>query len=172
MHSANDAVSSLLDEQGNPLGCGTTALAAVVTGDHLFWCSTGDSRIYLHRDRTLYQLTTDQTYMLKLMEAVNAGNMTLQEAESHPKRNALISYVGSGEHLVIDCPPSAEPLRSGDTVLLATDGLYRTLSDGDIRTMLEDGSNAENTAITLVESAIARGGNRQDNTTVAIIRIN
>ncbi len=110
--------------------------------------------------------------MLKLMEAVNAGNMTLQEAESHPKRNALISYVGSGEHLVIDCPPSAEPLRSGDTVLLATDGLYRTLSDGDIRTMLEDGSNAENTAITLVESAIARGGNRQDNTTVAIIRIN
>lgn len=173
MKNANERISSLCDETGRRLNCGTTALAAVVANNELVWCSAGDSRIYLFRGGALYQLTTDQVFMIKLMDEVNAGTMTLQEALIHPKRDALISYIGSGEHLVIDRDPTPVSLISGDIVLLASDGLYKSMTKQDISAVLfSRGTNVENAAIELVETAIEHGGRRQDNTTVAIIRIN
>lgn len=173
MKSANEQVSSLYGENGRPLNCGTTALAAVAANNELVWCSAGDSRIYLFRGGTLYQLTTDQVFMLRLMDEVNSGMMTLQEALSHPKRDALISYIGSGEHLVIDRSASPVLLAPGDIILLTSDGLYKSLTDQEISSILFDcGSNLERASVELVETAIEHGGRRQDNTTVALIRIN
>lgn len=171
--SANEYVSSLQDEDGRPLICGTTVLAVVVANNELVWCSAGDSRIYILREGALYQLTSDQVFMIRLMDEVNAGVITLQEALNHPKRDALISYIGSGKHLIVDHSHSATPLISNDIVLLASDGLYKSLTDQEIAAILNrSGSNTESAATELVEAAIERGGSRQDNTSVALIRIN
>lgn len=173
MLNANDRVGSLCGENGERLNCGTTALMAAVTESQLLWCSAGDSRIYVYRGGNIYQLTTDQIFMLRLMEEVSAGNISREEALAHPKRDALISFIGSGEHLIIDSAAAPTPLLPGDVVLLTSDGLYRALSDREIADIIGSfGSSVESAASALVETAIERGGRRQDNTTVAMIRIN
>lgn len=173
MLKANDCVGSLCGNNGERLNCGTTALMAAVTETELLWCSAGDSRIYVFRGGNVYQLTTDQIFMLRLMEEVAAGNISREEALAHPKRDALISFIGSGEHLIIDSAAATTPLLPGDVVLLTSDGLYRALSDREIADIIGNfGSRVESAASALVETAIERGGRRQDNTTVAMIRIN
>lgn len=173
LHDANEKVCGICDENGEPLNCGATALVVMVSETNVFWASAGDSRIYLFRGGKLRQLSTDQTYMLVLMEEVNSGSMTIQEAMSHPKRDALISYIGSGEHLAVDSGHSGGSLMQGDIMLLTSDGLYKTLSDAEIAAIISSADeNIEKAATDLVETAIARGGARQDNTTVALIRQN
>ena len=85
-------------EEGIRLGhkhnMGATVVAFSVYQDRLYWCSAGDSRLYLVRNRQAHQLTTDFTFETDLMEAVRNGNMTREEVANNPQRNALTSFLG------------------------------------------------------------------------------
>jgi hypothetical protein len=66
----------------------------------------------------------------------------------------------------IDAPPAPVPLRDGDRVLLATDGLFKTLSPAEMLAGLrETGDPAE----ALVRKALSAGLPQQDNITVLAI---
>ena len=78
----------------------------------------GDSRIYLVRDGKMLQLTHDQNYLTRLMEKVRSGEITEQEALSHPKREALISYCGIRELSMVEINLQPLQLLSGDSIVL------------------------------------------------------
>lgn len=88
----------------------------------------GDSRVYLVRDGKMLQLTHDQNYLTRLIEKVRNGEITEQEALSHPKREALISYCGIRELSMVEINLQPLQLKSGDVIVLCSDGLYRLLS--------------------------------------------
>lgn len=165
--AADDEVSRLKGADGRKLNCGTTVVAAVVRGGRAYWVSCGDSRIYHIHNGTARQITRDHNLKLKLMEAAAAGMMSMEEAQTHPQREALISYVGKGGDLIIDTGIIDFRPDSGDMLLLCSDGVYKVLSQLDVLNIaLDCADEPSRVAATLARTAIATGNVKHDNTTV------
>ena len=62
-------------------GMGTTVSALIMVDDYAVIAHIGDSRIYLYRDGALTQITTDHTFVQRL---VDSGRITPEEARYHP----------------------------------------------------------------------------------------
>ena len=148
---------------------GTTAVAALVFDNTAYWLSVGDSRIYLLRNHELFPVTRDHNYALELQQLLDAGEITQQQVMSVERPDALISFLGMGGLALVDVGKIT--LGSGDALLLCSDGLTKALSDSEIAQMLDSfTSNVLACAEALATSALQRGGERQDNTTVIVIR--
>lgn len=162
----------LKDENGAPLQAGATLIAAAVDGEELHFLNIGDSRIYLVRDGKMLQLTHDQNYLTRLMEKVRSGEITEQEALSHPKREALISYCGIRELSMVEINLQPLQLKSGDVIVLCSDGLYRLLSRQEMIDVLQETAEDMNlAAFKLTAAATDKNFRGQDNTSVILIKI-
>lgn len=163
---ADKAVAELENARGRVLSCGTTLAAAAVKDGRAYWLSVGDSRIYHIHEGRVEQLSRDHNLHLRLMEAQKQGKVSSYEAENHPQRDALISYVGRGGGLIIDTGSVSFEENSGDTLLLCSDGLYRTMGRRDIAQCLKTcARNNREPAPCLTESALRRGSIKHDNIT-------
>jgi len=168
--AADNEISRIHDAQGRLLKCGTTAVAAVVLDKTVYWASTGDSRIYLIRGGVLTQLTRDHNFQLKLMEDYAKGLCTREEVERNPQRNALISYVGKGSNLLVDTGKYPFEYEKGDVLLLCSDGVYKTLSDNAVKSIVLDHKDKLSQLPEAISSAAYASGNvKHDNITVVSI---
>lgn len=167
---ANAAVFDLAFTGGEDDDLGTTLVAVVVYQDELHWIATGDSRIYLFREGTLKQLTTDHIYANHLLVDVENGRISLQEAENHPERNYLTSYLGLPELDEVDQNETPLLLKPGDRILLCSDGLYDTLNESRIATLFKENRGAA-IAEEMVKQVLCEGSRHQDNVTVVVLSI-
>jgi protein phosphatase len=149
---------------------GTTLAAVYLSGNLMHWISAGDSRIYLLRDGSLTQLTRDHNLLLALMNEVSKGNITAREALEHPKKDALISYLGSGCLEIVDANQNPFSLVHGDILLLCSDGLTKSLTDEQICSLiLANYGNVKEAARLLPLVAFDTGG-AKDNTSVILLQ--
>lgn len=141
-------------------GMGTTVTAALLTGDQIAVVHVGDSRGYLLRDRVLYQLTRDDTFVQALVEE---GILSAEEARTHPQRSLVTSAV-QGD----DVTPSTGlvPVREGDRLLLCSDGLTDVVSDLAIAQTLAAHTDLQQCAEQLIKLAHQAGA--PDNVTVVV----
>ncbi len=168
------AVFSLRDEHGLSMKAGSTAVAVVVRQDQLYWMSVGDSRIYILRDGSMMAVTKDHNYRLELQEALDHGEISRETFETEAgtrKAEALISYLGMGGLTRIECNSQPFRLETGDTVLLCSDGLYKSLDEHQIKALLTDNLvSARVAAKRLVQMALEKAVKSQDNTTAVVIK--
>ncbi len=145
-------------------GMGCTLLAVVLAEEGLYWISVGDSPLWLWRRWRLHRLNQDHAYRSILAAQVSAGEISAADASRHPARNALVSAVTGEEVDLVDLPRQPYPLKRGDQILLASDGLL-TLSESEIATLLASARGREpcRRLLTAVE---ARQQAQQDNITV------
>jgi protein phosphatase len=164
---ANRAVSRIV-ESSSASGAGTTLVAAVVLDRELYWIAAGDSRIYWLHENQLTQLTADHIYAANLNRDVALGRISRKEAENHPERASLTSYLGQPEPALTDRNVKPLFLNSGDCVLLCSDGFYRALSPEEI----VDGfrGNPQHACDSLVEHVLSKGRKQQDNVTVIALK--
>jgi protein phosphatase len=146
-------------------GMGTTCTALAIVGGRAWAAHVGDSRLYLARCGTVYQVTEDQT---QCMEMVRQGLMSLEEAERHEDRNVLAHAMGTRPELAVLTWPEPMPVRAGDRFVLCSDGLHDLVSSEEILQVVRDADPAES-CDKLVRMARQRGG--YDNITVAVAEI-
>lgn len=139
---------------------GATVLAAVIIENTLIIAHAGRSRAYLMREGELRQLTDDHTWVAR---AIQRGEITPEEAETHPRRNVITRCLGIQSRILVDV--IEEPLRPGDVLMLCSDGLSRDVDDESAAVILER-YGAEAASI-LVEEANRIGGG--DNITAVTI---
>ena len=160
-----DAHADLLDyarERPSNAGLGTTVIALLRTGTTAAMVHIGDSRAYLMRDGEMHQVTHDHTFVQHL---VDTGQLTEDEAESHPQRSVLLRVLGdSGAEIELD--ESVRELHDGDRWLLCSDGLSSYVSAQTIADVLAETTDPGECAEDLVELALRAGG--QDNITVIV----
>lgn len=167
VYAANSAVYQAFQGQTGMVA-GTTLVAASVLPDGLRFVSVGDSHIYLHRKGKLYQLNRDHNYFTELMDKVNAGQMTLEEAQHHPERAHLTSFVGIEKLEKVDYNIEPVALRPGDRVLLCSDGLFKTLALREIVDVL-DRAEPYRAQDALLEAVLAKAKRKQDNVTIVVL---
>ncbi len=139
---------------------GTTLSVALIEGNTVFVGHIGDSRIYLQRGGALTQLTPDHSWVA---EEVARGNITQQEAATHPRRNLLTRAVGIGN--IVEPATLSYPLEAGDLLLLCSDGLHGLVSNATIAGVLSDYEPAH-AAKEFIRLANSAGGT--DNVTAVV----
>ncbi len=167
---ANIAVFDLAFDGEGEKDLGTTLVAAVIRQGMLHWVSAGDSRIYLYRNKKLNQLTRDHIYGNHLQLDVANGIISQKEADNHPERSHLTSYLGLPELPETDMSVDPLPLQQGDVVVLSTDGLFDTLSEKELTLIL--GKKTPDPAKELVKCTLAKKYRHQDNVTVVTFTVN
>ena len=151
MEYANMVVYEKSKEDENLQGMGTTLEVCVIYNNKVYIGHIGDSRIYRIRKEFIRKLTTDHSYVQKL---VKDGTISKEEAEHHPKKNMLMKALG--------CTPYVEPdtmvkgFLKGDILLICSDGLTNMISQEKIYQIIIE--NQENAVQKLIEEANNQGG--------------
>lgn len=158
---ANDQLRSMVEEDPQLEGMGTTLTALLWTGQRLGLVHVGDSRAYLLRDGVLTQITQDHTWVQRL---VDEGRITEEEATTHPQRSLLMRALGSGDHVEPDL--SIREVRAGDRYLICSDGLSGVVSHQTMEETLASYQGPQETVQELIQLALRGGG--PDNITVII----
>lgn len=159
IRAANTAVSNEASAKGRR-GMGATLTAVVTSGPHAWVAEVGDSRAYVLRDRTLHQLTRDQSLVQAL---VDRGAITPEAARTSPQKNVILQAMGVAPEIRPAIGRLA--LRRGDRLLLCCDGLSNVVSEaelGEILAELRPGAACDR----LIDLANDRGG--VDNLTAVV----
>ncbi|MFK7776772.1 MAG: protein phosphatase 2C domain-containing protein [Gimesia sp.] len=160
---ANLEIMALGELDPNCRSMGTTIVFVVHVGDKFFIGGVGDSRVYLLRNNSLLQMTTDHSLTQAL---VDAGTITPEEALTHRYKNVLYRYLGTKDggsgtqarHLT----PQAH-----DRILLCSDGVTDGISDEKLREILEQFEDPQTTADKIVEAA-QEGGSKDNITNIVL----
>jgi protein phosphatase len=143
-------------------GGGTTLTAAVLLGEQLTIGHVGDSRAYLVKDGTTEVITRDHSLVERLREL---GQLTPDEAATHPQRNVLYRAIGQGDNLEVDV--FTQPIPRGGYVLLCSDGLWGEVPDEEILRIISQSTDLQQACEELVRAANAAGG--PDNITAVLV---
>ncbi len=157
-HRTNEKVMGMAADDPEIQGMGCTLIACLVDGKDVYFCHVGDVRGYLTSGSSLTQITTDHSLV-----AGQTGNSS--SGESGLGRNIVTRGIGF--------PFPEEPelhhfsVKSGDRVLLCSDGLWGMLDDDEIAPVLQQSSSPEEACDVLVNQANEAGG--KDNITAVVV---
>lgn len=146
---------------------GSTLVAALVRGGMLHFLTVGDSRIYLYRGGALLQLNREHIYQEEL--AVKAMNQVVSQQQVRGDRQAhsLTSYFGIGKIPAMDRNYEGIKLVDGDKLLLASDGIFGTLSQAQMEAAM--GLSVQDAARTLGDWVLSANRAHQDNNTAVVL---
>jgi protein phosphatase len=161
---ANSKVVGASMNQGNTR-MGTTLTAANLLGDELWIAHVGDSRAYLVRDGSARLLTSDHT---AVGDMVRMRLLTPDKVRTHVQRSTLNRAVGLG--LFVRPEVVKTRLRSGDAVVICSDGLWSVIEDEEIGQIVSSSAEPETLCAYLIDEAISRGSD--DNVSVIAVRLN
>jgi PPM family protein phosphatase len=159
---ANRAVFDRSQNDRKVSGMGTTLTAAQVDGNRVHLVHVGDSRAYLLRDGELTQVTEDHTLVHRM---VMEGEISEEEAETHPHRSILTRALGVDQNIQVD--EGDLEVAPGDRLLLCTDGLTGMVPEEEIRAILLENLDPQEAVDKLVKVANRAGG--IDNITALIL---
>lgn len=158
---ANTILRQRASENFSLSGMGTTLVAATCFGRYLEVANVGDSRLYVVGDE-ITQITVDHSLV---EEMVRMGGIGREEARNHPDKNIITRAVGAKDDVEIDF--FNLELKTGDMVLLCSDGLTNMVDDERILRIMKNGGNLRDRVEELVETANRNGG--KDNISVIVI---
>jgi protein phosphatase len=161
---ANDAIRRAAAADPALHGMGTTVAAALVRAGRLHIGHVGDSRVYLVRGESIFQLTEDDSWVTR---EVRAGRLNVEEAEHHPERHVLTQAVGGNATLYAET--ATYPLYHGDILLLCTDGLSTLVNGPEFVEITRGYRQPDVAAEKLVAVANTRGA--PDNVTAVVARV-
>lgn len=164
IQSANSLLSELVHVNPKLAGMGTTVTALLLSGDRLAYAHIGDSRAYRLKDGTFEQMSTDHTFVQRM---IDEGRMTEAEAEVHPHKNVLMRVLGD-----VDASPELDlkyfDVTAGERWLLCSDGLNFVRHEM-VEEVIRHTKSLATAADTLIELTLAAGS--PDNVTVVVFDV-
>ena len=158
-YQANSEIAKFAAEN-NMRGMGATLVGLLLSpfdpGEALLF-SAGDSRCYRLRQNTLTQLTSDHTIATAMGIA--------EERLAKHLQGVLTNAAGCGGGFFVE--ERELEIMARDRYLLCSDGIYRQLSESEIREILNSAAPSGEKAKALVASSLKHGG--IDNATAIVV---
>lgn len=164
VEAANTAVMLGAEQGMGKPGMGCTASCCLIEEGKMAIAHVGDSRIYLLRHGSLVRVTHDHSYVEEL---VDSGQITADEARTHPSRSIITRALGSDPDMYAD--HFSLEVSNGDRVILCSDGLSSMIADSEIEALAVSSATPQQAADNLVAAALTAGG--LDNVTVAVVDV-
>ena len=144
-------------------GMGTTLEVALIHKRSCLISHIGDSRIYALTSEEINQLTDDHSYVNVL---IKSGEITQEEAATHPQRNLIMKALGSER--TIDPDFFSIDIEEEMYLLLCTDGLSNKVNNEEIHQIVLSPTTMLEKVETLVARANELGG--EDNISVILLQ--
>ncbi|MEH7453601.1 MULTISPECIES: Stp1/IreP family PP2C-type Ser/Thr phosphatase [Bacillaceae] len=144
-------------------GMGTTLEAIICTPLFFTIAHIGDSRSYLRNDEGFKQITEDHTFVAEL---VKFGQISMEDAEIHPRKNVITRALGTEETVDVDIKTLT--WEEDDLIILCSDGLSNKISNELFNEKLNENLPIDLLGNQLISIANDLGG--EDNITLAIIK--
>jgi PPM family protein phosphatase len=163
--AANSLLAETVFEHNELTGMGTTVSGLIRVDNKIAMAHIGDSRIYRFRNGKLEQISTDHTFVQRL---VDSGRITPEEAAVHPRRSVLMRVLGD-----VDAAPEIDTevfdTSPGDRWMICSDGLSSYVSDEKMEHVLATVPEAQAAAERLIKESLDQGA--PDNVTVVLLDI-
>jgi protein phosphatase len=171
---ANDRVVEMAHDLGAAESVGTTLVAAVLVDSGakksaMYFISVGDSGLFHISDGQIQTVNRPHVFANLLDSAVARGSMSKEQALIHPERESLTSFIGVETLEEIDRNLEPWPINDGDSILLASDGLFKTLTPEEILGSLQ--GEPQGWPEALVAGALEKKYEYQDNVTVLSVTV-
>ena len=163
MKAANRIVHRSSEQEPDHEGMGTTLTLALVSQHELAYGNVGDSRLYSFLDGSLTQLTQDDSWLSTVQSDPRTDHSALDQ---HPLRHVLTKCIGAQDQVTVEV--HERELRSGEILLLTTDGVHDVLSDEAIIEILASQQSPDGMSKLLVQAALDKGS--RDNVTALLVR--
>jgi serine/threonine protein phosphatase PrpC len=144
----------------------TTAVAALIQNDTAYWAHVGDSRLYLFRNGETIARTVDHSYVQQLR---HQGLISEQHLVSHPQRNLVTRCLG-GAPRAPDIEYGQSELKSGDLIVICSDGLWSSIDEEWICDTLTSGLDITDAARSLADEAALAAYPGSDNITLIAVK--
>ena len=164
VEAANASVIEAAEAGVGKPGMGCTATAVLIEKNKMAVAHVGDSRAYVLRHGTLVRVTHDHSYVEEL---VDSGQITADEARTHPSRSIITRALGSDPDMYAD--HFSLEVENGDRIVLCSDGLSSMVPDSEIEALAVSSATPQQAADNLVAAALTAGG--ADNVTVVVVDI-
>jgi PPM family protein phosphatase len=165
IYQAKQKIDASVKQHPAITGMGTTLSAMMVTGTKVTIAHIGDSRIYLARDGVVKQITTDHTFVQRL---VDTGRITEEEALVHPRRSVLMRVLGDIEQFP-EVDIDTYETKPGDRWMACSDGLSGVVPDQLMKNILLSNVDIQEAGELLVGEALEFGA--PDNVTVVLVDV-
>jgi protein phosphatase len=145
-------------------GMATTLVLCFIRDDRAYFVNIGDSRAYIKRGSSIFQVTEDHSYVNTLLKL---GVITREEVKGHARGNIITRAIGAEANVQGDLYQT--DLEDGDVILLCTDGLHNELNEEKMTEIIDENKDTvpdamDKMAEELVKAANDAGG--RDNVTV------
>ena len=161
IREANKSIYEQSQSNPNYRGMGTTVTLLLIIKDVAILGHVGDSRCYfLKNHHDLVQMSEDQTYVNYLLRT---GQITAEEALTHPKRHVLMNALGIYPSASVDI--KTFPYLN-EEVLLCSDGLYNNVPFDNIAAIVKGNDTIEQKVNELIAIGNKNGGS--DNIAVVL----
>lgn len=141
---------------------GSTLEVLLIIKNDAYIGHVGDSRIYMIRDKKIKKLTTDHSYIQKL---ITDGRITKEESSKHPDKNMITKAIGT--EILVEAELIHKKLNTNDILILCSDGLTNLVNDKEILEIVLN-SFDEDIAEKLIDKANELGGT--DNVSVIVVK--
>ena len=165
IYQAKQKIDASVKQHPAITGMGTTLSAMMVTGTKVTIAHIGDSRIYLARDGVVKQITTDHTFVQRL---VDTGRISEEEALVHPRRSVLMRELGDIEQFP-EVDIDTYETKPGDRWMACSDGLSGVVPDQLMKNILLSNVDIQEAGELLVGEALEFGA--PDNVTVVLVDV-
>lgn len=145
-----------------PPDAATTVTALALVPGQVCVAHVGDTRAYLVRSGRLERLTRDHSVVQTL---VDEGRLTPEEARTDDRRVVIERAVAAGAPSAPDLALHA--VRSGDRLVLTTDGVHAVLEPGRLTDLLVAGDSPGDT-VAAVRDAVRAAGEPDNHAMVVV----
>ena len=161
----NDKIREAASSDRSRARMGATVVAMAVGEKQVAIAHAGDSRAYRLREGEFKKLTRDHSIAEEMRAA--RPEMTDEELAGFAHRNVVMRSLGSKDELEPDV--YVNKVAAGDLYLLCSDGLWGSVSDAKMATILQSTDDIEAACQLLVDAANEAGG--PDNITALLVRL-
>ncbi len=170
MESVVYHMNTKIGNYGRSLGIhlGTTVVALLLVENQYYCLNIGDSRCYHITNQEFKQMTKDQTYIQREMDA---GRMTPEEAKVHPQRNVLLQCVGASEEIAPDFYTGK--YQNNELFMLCSDGYRHVITVEEFYQYINPTtlqSEAQMTEVAKYFTDLNKYRRESDNISVVLIR--
>jgi len=161
----SDNIYEKMNRGGN-FDYGATLCGVWLMGSHAIFVNMGDSRGYWLGcyERHIRQITKDHNVAAEL---VASGELSLEEARYHSSSAMLTRFMGMNSPALPDA--FIQELKTGDIILLCSDGLHGMVDDEHLTRLLRGSKNPDLVVNRLIDEANGAGG--KDNISAVYIKI-
>lgn len=154
VQAAHQAVLAAAEADDGAADMGSTLVAVRLKGDEFELAWVGDSRAYRIAADRIEQLSHDHSWVQAM---IDAGELSVEEAREHPRRNLILQCLGQGER-VLEVGQLHGRLAPDELLLLCSDGLTCELDDATIQRCCAESATLEAMVEQLLGLANSHGG--------------